>query len=60
MNDAPSETYTALREGAAVDSANETIVLALLFRTTQGGMIKDCDSGVDLWAAALIAKQVTK
>jgi len=55
-----AETYMALKEETAVDSANETIVLASLFRPTQDGIIKDEDSGFDLSAAALIAKQFAK
>jgi hypothetical protein len=40
-----AETYMALKEDASVDKANETIVLASLFRPTQDGIIKDEDGG---------------
>jgi hypothetical protein len=55
-----AETFMALKEDASVDVANETIVLASLFRPTQDGIIKDEDSGFDLSAAALLAKQMAK
>lgn len=53
-----AETYLAMKEGANVDPASEAIVLASLFRPTQDGIIKDDESGVDLSAAAIIARQL--
>ncbi|MCG3266828.1 DUF6161 domain-containing protein [Yoonia sp. I 8.24] len=51
-------TYLAMREGDDVGSDNEAIVLASLFRPTQDGIIKDDESGFDLSATALLAKQL--
>ncbi|WP_167647447.1 DUF6161 domain-containing protein [Mameliella alba] len=53
-----AETYLAMKEGEDVGSGNEAIVLAALFRPTQDGIIKDDESGVDLSAAAILAKQM--
>lgn len=53
-----AETYLAMKEGEDVGSGNEAIVLAALFRPTQDGIIKDDESGVDLSAAAILAKQL--
>ena len=50
----------ALKEGASVDAANETIVLASLFRPTKDGIIKDEPGGFDLSAAAVLAKQMAR
>lgn len=55
-----AETFMALKEGASVDPANETIVLASLFRPTQDGIIKDEPGGFDLSAAAVLAKQMAR
>ncbi|WP_332744474.1 DUF6161 domain-containing protein [Sphingomonas sp. ZB1N12] len=55
-----AETFMALKEGASVDTANETIVLASLFRPTQDGIIKDEPGGFDLSAAAVLAKQMAR
>ncbi|MCX8476777.1 MAG: DUF6161 domain-containing protein [Sphingomonas sp.] len=55
-----AETFMALKEGASVDIANETIVLTSLFRPTQDGIIKDEGGGFDLSAAAILAKQMAK
>lgn len=55
-----AETFMALTEGASVDPANETIVLASLFRPTQDGIIKDEPGGFDLSAAAVLAKQMAR
>ncbi len=55
-----AETYMALKEGASVDTANETIVLASLFRPTQDGIIKDEPGSFDLSAAAMLAKQMAR
>lgn len=55
-----AETFMALKEDSSVDVANETIVLAALFRSTQDGMIKDEASGFDLSTVALLAKQMAK
>ncbi len=53
-----TETYLAMKEGQEVGADNEAIVLAALFRPTQDGIIKDDESGVDLSAAAILAKQL--
>lgn len=53
-----AETYLAMKEGEDVGSGNEAIVLAALFRPTQDGIIKDDESGLDLSAAAILAKQL--
>jgi hypothetical protein len=50
-------TYLARPEGDDVGNANETVVLASLFRPTQDGIIKDDESGFDLSMTALLAKQ---
>ena len=47
-----------MKEGEDVGADNEAIVLAALFRPTQDGIIKDDESGVDLSAAAILAKQL--
>ncbi len=49
-----------MKEGASVDTANETIVLAALFRPTQDGTIKDEPGGFNLSAAAVLAKQMAR
>ncbi|WP_421704508.1 DUF6161 domain-containing protein [Aliiroseovarius sp.] len=53
-----AETYLAMKEGKEVGKENEAIILASLFRPTQDGIIKDDESGVDISAAALLAKQL--
>ena len=55
-----AETYLAFIEGQNVSPESEAIVLASLFRPTQDGIIKDDESGFDLSAAALIARQLSK
>jgi len=55
-----AETYLAMKEGEDVGQANEAIVLASLFRPTQDGIIRDDETGVDLSAVALLAKQLGK
>ena len=55
-----AETYLAMKEGADVGQDNEAIVLASLFRPTQDGIIRDNESGMDLSAVALLAKQLGK
>ncbi len=55
-----SEAYLAMTEGTSVNSDNEAIVFAALFRPTQDGIIKDDDSSVDLSAAAILAKQLSR
>ena len=55
-----AETYLALKEGTDVGASNEAIILASLFRPTQDGIIKDDEGGLDLSAAALIAKHLSK
>lgn len=53
-----AETYLAMKEGEDVNTANEAIVLASLFRPTQDGIIKDDETAVDLSAAAMLAKHM--
>ena len=55
-----AETYLAMKEGEDVGQDNEAIVLASLFRPTQDGIIRDDESGMDLSAVALLAKQLGK
>ncbi len=55
-----SEAYLAMTEGKTAGADNEAIVFAALFRPTQDGIIKDDDSSVDLSAAALLAKQLSR
>jgi len=55
-----AETYLAIKEGGDVDPGSEAIVLASLFRPTQDGIIKDDDGGMDLSAAAILARQLSK
>jgi Family of unknown function (DUF6161) len=53
-----AETFLAIKEGADVSAGSEAIVLASLFRPTQDGIIKDDESGFDLSAASILAKQL--
>lgn len=53
-----AETFLAMKEGENVGAANEAIVLAALFRPTQDGIIRDDETGMDLSAAAILAKQL--
>ncbi|EDQ04342.1 hypothetical protein DSM14862_01980 [Sulfitobacter indolifex] len=53
-----AETYLAMKEGEDVGQDNEAIVLASLFRPTQDGIIRDDETGMDLSAVALLAKQL--
>lgn len=55
-----AETYLAIKEGANVNSGSEAIVLASLFRPTQDGIIRDDETGFDISAAAILAKQLGK
>ena len=55
-----AETFLAMKEGEDVGTDNEAIVFAALFRPTQDGIIKDDESGVDISAAAMLAKQLGK
>jgi hypothetical protein len=52
-----AETYLAMKEGSDVGKDNEAIVLASLFRPTQDGIIRDDETGMDLSAITLLAKQ---
>ena len=54
------ETYLAMKEGKGLNDSNEAIVLGALFRPTQDGIIKDDESALDISAAAVIAKQLSK
>ena len=53
-----AETFLAMQEGQSVGAGNEAIVLASLFRPTQDGIINDNDTGIDLSAAAILAKHL--
>lgn len=53
-----AETFLAMKEGQDVSKNNEAIILASLFRPTQDGIIKDDETGMDMAAAALLAKQL--
>ncbi len=55
-----AETYLAMKEGEDVGKDNEAIVLASLFRPTQDGIIRDDETGMDISAAALLAKQFSR
>lgn len=55
-----AETYLAMKEGEDVSRDNEAIVLASLFRPTQDGIIRDDESGMDLSAVAMMAKQFSR
>ena len=55
-----AETYLAMKEGEDVGRDNEAIVLASLFRPTQDGIIRDDESGMDLSAVAMMAKQFSR
>lgn len=55
-----AETYLAIKEGGGVGTDNEAIVLASLFRPTQDGIIKDDENALDLSAAAVLAKQLSR
>lgn len=49
-----------MNEGEGFGTDNEAIVLAALFRPTQDGIIKDDEGTLDLSAAALLAKQLSR
>jgi hypothetical protein len=49
-----------MKEGKDVSRDNEAIVLASLFRPTQDGIIRDNESGMDLSAVAMMAKQFSR
>jgi hypothetical protein len=55
-----AETYLAMKEGKDVGRDNEAIVLASLFRPTQDGIIRDDETGMDLSAVAMVAKQFSR
>ncbi|MGJ8611354.1 MAG: DUF6161 domain-containing protein, partial [Octadecabacter sp.] len=55
-----AETYLAMKQGEDVGKDNEAIVLASLFRPTQDGIIRDDESGMDLSAVAMVAKQFSR
>jgi len=55
-----AETYLAMKEGKDVGADNEAIILGSLFRPTQDGIIKDDGTGMDISAAAILAKQLGK
>ena len=55
-----AETYLAMKEGEDVGKDNEAIVLASLFRPTQDGIIRDDETGMDISAAAVLAKQFSR
>jgi hypothetical protein len=55
-----AETYLAMKEGKDVGKDNEAIILGSLFRPTQDGIIKDDGTGMDISAAAILAKQLGK
>lgn len=55
-----AETYLAMKEGKDVSIDNEAIVLASLFRPTQDGIIRDDETGMDLSAVAMMAKQLSR
>lgn len=55
-----AETYLAMKEGKDVSNNSEAIVLASLFRPTQDGIIRDDETGMDLSAVALMAKQFSR
>ncbi|WP_417733901.1 DUF6161 domain-containing protein [Roseovarius sp.] len=55
-----AETYLAMKEGEDVSRDNEAIVLASLFRPTQDGIIRDDESGMDLSAVTMMAKQFSR
>lgn len=54
------ESYLALKHEANVDSANEAIVLSSVFRPTQDGIIRDDEGTLDISAAALLARQLSR
>ena len=55
-----AESYLAMKEGKDVSSESEAIVLASLFRPTQDGIIRDDESGMDLSAVSLMARQFSR
>jgi hypothetical protein len=55
-----AETYLAMRQDSKLDASNEGIVLQSLFRPTQDGIVRDDDNALDISAAALIAKQLSR
>ena len=55
-----AETYLGMKEGKDVSGDSEAIVLASIFRPTQDGIIRDDETGMDLSAVALMAKQFSR
>ena len=55
-----AQSYRSLRRDAEVSKDSEAVVLAALFRPTQDGIIKDDESGLDVSAAAILAKQFSR
>ncbi|WP_417259437.1 DUF6161 domain-containing protein [Celeribacter sp.] len=55
-----AQSYRSLRRDEEVSRDSEAVVLAALFRPTQDGIIKDDESGLDVSAAAILAKQFSR
>jgi hypothetical protein len=55
-----AQSYRSLRREEEVSKDSEAVVLAALFRPTQDGIIKDDESGLDVSAAAILAKQFSR
>jgi|GEM_PF-4693252 len=55
-----AETYLAMKESRGVNANNEAIILASLFRPTQDGIIRDDEAGLDLSAASILARQLSR
>ena len=53
-----TEAYLALVMDKSVSREQEAIVLATLFRPSQDGVVRDEDSGMDISAAAILAKAI--
>lgn len=54
-----TEAFLALNKEHKVDDAHEAIVIGSIFRPAQDAFVRDDDSGVDLSAAALLAKAMS-
>lgn len=55
-----AQTYLAMKKGKDIDKDSQAIVLAALFRPTQDGIIKDDEASLDISAAAILAKQLSR